>query len=173
MGVQPPAVHDMPTTVEPKEPSQDDANSYKRAADTAEKESGGSIRDYFVSVVNERLYWTDALRANFPICGPLHLSLIHDRTRRRSCGWRCSTVDDIGLRLINSFVQRLCRRPGQLAAVYRQDRPSRPLLRVSVRWPLRHRLCGNTLHMYCGYQNNNHLEKGVSGEHAEAGGMAF
>lgn len=47
--VQPPAVDDMLTKVEPKEPSLYDANSSEKAEDTAEKESEGSMRHYFVS----------------------------------------------------------------------------------------------------------------------------
>ncbi|KAL9125363.1 MAG: hypothetical protein Q9217_005420 [Psora testacea] len=47
LGVQPPAVDDMPNKVKPKEPSPYEVNSSERAEDTAEKESGGSMRDYF------------------------------------------------------------------------------------------------------------------------------
>ncbi len=119
------------------------------------------------------LNWTDSSTANFPIRGPPRHPLVRHRTYRRSCGWRCSTVDDIGVRLINSFLQQFCGWPGQRAAVHCPDQPSRPLLRVFVRCPLRHRLRGNTLHMYCGYQNHTLLEEGVSGESAEAGSMAF
>ena len=55
LGVQPPAVDDMPNKVEPKEPSPYDANSSERVEDTAEKESEGSMRDYFVSGEREHL----------------------------------------------------------------------------------------------------------------------
>ena len=56
LGVQPPAVDDMPNKVEPREPSPYDANSSEVAKDTAaEKESAGSMRDYFVSGEREHL----------------------------------------------------------------------------------------------------------------------
>ena len=45
---QPPAVVDMSNPLGPKESSPDDVDSSERATETAEKESGGSMRDYFV-----------------------------------------------------------------------------------------------------------------------------
>ena len=54
LGVQPTAVDNMPNKVELKESSSYDGNSTEKVEDTVEKESVGSMRDYFVS--NEREY---------------------------------------------------------------------------------------------------------------------
>ena len=49
LGVQPPAVSNEPNKVDAKEHDTDDADSSERADETPEKETEGSLRDYFVS----------------------------------------------------------------------------------------------------------------------------
>ena len=50
------AVDDVSNNVEPKELSVDDANSSERIDDTPEKESNGSLRDYFVGGERPHLF---------------------------------------------------------------------------------------------------------------------
>ena len=55
LGAQSPSADDIPSKVEPKEPSSDDADSSEVAEDKAEKEKGGGIKDYFVGGELEHL----------------------------------------------------------------------------------------------------------------------
>ncbi len=55
LGAQPPTADNMPSKVEPKKPSSDDADSSEVAEDKPEKEKEGGIKDYFVSGESEHL----------------------------------------------------------------------------------------------------------------------
>lgn len=57
LGAQPPTVDNMPSQVEPKRLSSDDADSSEVAGDKPDKEKEGSIKDYFVSGESGHLCW--------------------------------------------------------------------------------------------------------------------
>lgn len=101
-----------------------DQNLSQKAEDTTtEEKDQGSIRDYFVSTAHMRpskLQSTYTIKANLSICGSSRLALVLNRIRWCYSVWRCSAIDDVGLRLINDLLQQLRRRAGRLAAVPEQ-----------------------------------------------------
>lgn len=117
LGTPPSAMDDMPDKVEPQEPWPDDANPTEKPEDAkpsgmaeavAEEEKKGSMRDYFVSAGRDQAYpiglIPSSLPANIPICRPTGLCVVRRGTDRRDCSRRRSTFDDVGIRLINSYL---------------------------------------------------------------------
>ena len=134
----------------------EDTNSSKSKKDNnsepgGKKKQGAGIGDYFVSPLEAELRNTDSgpFAARLSIYRHPRPMLVRDRHLRCSGHWRYIAVDDPGLRVIYRFDRRLffwTRRP---ARIRKQNSYLGPLVRVLIRWPLRHRLFRNTGHGHC------------------------
>ena len=174
LDVQPPTADNMLSKVELKKPLLNNADSSEVAENKSKKKKKEGIKNYFISDESKYLCWIELIHQQwiFQYANRLNI-LVHHHTYRRSCGWCCFTFDDIGVQLINSFLQQFCSWSGQHTAVHCSDQLSCSLLCVFVCCLLHHQLHHNTLHMYYSYQNHTLLEKDVSEEFTEAESMAF
>ena len=153
LGAQRPPADSIPSKDELQKPLSEDTDSSQPAEDKLEKEKAGSLKDYFVSGESEHILpdCTNLSTANFPLRRPPRHRLVRDCNYRRSCSWRCSSFNDIGIRLVNIVVQQLFDQPGGRSSVHCPNQSPRSLFCVFVHCPLRHWLRRNSLHMYCGY----------------------
>ena len=137
-----------------------------KAKEEGKDQNKDGIGCYFVSYHSDLSIPSRAdyslFAASLPLYGHARSFSIRNCHPERCGHWRSIAFDDLGLRIINELNQWLWLRTRRFRAIPGQNPCLGTLVRVSVCLPLRHRLPRNTMHMYCGRQDHQLLEEGIS-----------